>query len=291
MSSKGVHVTDRRRAVGAAMITGGAGGIALRLAERLAARGYRLILVDLNEGALAEAAAHLPDGAQTVTADLARPDDLVRVANMVTYAPDLTLLINCAGVIRPGNVADVPFSALTVQMDMNLHAPLRLLHAAAVRFKAERQGCLLSVVSAAGLAALPGSAAYTAAKFGLRGFLISLSHELAPHGVKVRGVYPGAVDTPMLRYEATHGGSPLNFLNKDVLTADQVADACLRAIDGTRLETLLPTVDGLFSRLVCAFPALLTPLLPRFERAGRKGMQRFLASRGLTADAADVHGI
>jgi len=48
----------------------------------------------------------------------------------------------------------------------------------------------------------------------------------------------------MLRYEATHGGSPLNFLNKEVLSAAQVAAACMRAMDGKSLETYLPFSDA-----------------------------------------------
>jgi short-subunit dehydrogenase len=162
---------------------------------------------------------------------------------------------------------------------------MRLTQAAAQRMKAQGRGCILSIVSAAGLVALPGSAAYSASKFGLRGFLIALSQELSAHGVKVRGVFPGAVDTPMLRYEATHGGSPLNFLNKDVLTTDQVAEACLKAIDGGALETLLPASDGLLSRLLAAAPGLMPRLLPAFVRQGEQGMARFLSSRGLTAQA------
>ena len=81
---------------------------------------------------------------------------------------------------------------------INLIAPMRLTQAAARAMAARRTGCILSIVSAAGLLALPGSAAYSASKFGLRGFLIAVAQELTGTGVKVRGVFPGAVDTPML---------------------------------------------------------------------------------------------
>jgi hypothetical protein len=266
-----------------ALITGGAGAIAAALGDRLAARGYQLILVDVDAGRLAAAASRLP-GAKTILSDLTDAGDLERVAGIVAQTPDLTLLVNNAGIIRPGDVSALPFADIGVQIDVNLNAPLRLIHAAAGRFKAAGSGCILCIVSAAAFAALPGSAAYSAAKFGLRGFLIALNHELAPHGVRVRGVFPGAVDTPMLRYEATHGGSPLNFLNKDVLSAGEVAEGCLRAIDGKRLETLLPASDSFLLRLVSAYPALMTPLLPYLERAGRRGMDRYVKSRGLAAE-------
>ena len=128
---------------------------------------------------------------------------------------------------------------------------------------------------------MPGSAAYSASKFGLRGFLTALSEEVAHRGVAVRCVFPGAVDTPMLRYEATHGGSPLNFLNHDVLTPAAVATACMKAMDGKRLETHLPFSDGVTSRLVGALPGLIPLLLPHLQKKGEAGMQRYLRSRGL----------
>ena len=149
---------------------------------------------------------------------------------------------------------------------------------------AERgSGQILSIVSAAGLIALPGSAAYSASKFGLRGFLASARLELAPRGVKVNAIFPGAVDTPMLRYEATHGGSVLNFLNKSVLTTDQVAAAAMHAIDRDKAEVYVPYSDGIIGRLAGSLPWLLPRLIPLLEAEGVKGHARFLAERGLKA--------
>jgi 2-dehydro-3-deoxy-L-rhamnonate dehydrogenase (NAD+) len=266
-----------------AIITGGAGAIASALAKRLMARGYRLILVDLDQDRLDASAAAPSAEVQTIRADLTVHTDVERVAALVEAEAGLALLVNNAGIIRPGNVVDLPYSELEKHISVNLLAPMRLAQAAARGMAARRGGCILSIVSAAALVALPGSAAYSASKFGLRGFLIALSQELAGSGVKVRGVFPCAVDTPMLRYEAAHGGSALNFLNKDVLSVDQVAEACLRAIDGKALETYLPFGDGLSGRIVCALPGLIPRLLPHLQKQGEKGLQRFLASRGLTA--------
>ena len=266
-----------------AIITGGAGAIALALAKLLEERGYALVLVDFDQARLEAAAAELAGTARTLRADLTDRTDLGRIAELIETTPDLDLLVNTAGIIRPGTVTDLPYGDLERHVAVNLLAPMRLAQAAARAMVPRGSGCILSLVSVAALVALPGSAAYSASKFGLRGFQIALAQELAGSGVKVRGVFPGAVDTPMLRYEATHGGSALNFLNKDVLTADQVAEACLRAIGGKRLETFLPWGDGLSGRLVSAFPGLMPMLLPYLQKQGEKGLQRFLASRGLSA--------
>jgi short-subunit dehydrogenase len=268
-----------------ALITGGAGAIAAALSQRLLAQGFDLVLVDVDDGRLEEAARSAPGRIRTCRADLTRPDDLERVAALIGAEPDLQLFVNNAGVIRPGDYADLAYADVALHMAVNLMAPMRLTHAAALRFASQRQGCILSIISAAGLVALPGSAAYSASKFGLRGLLIALAQELEPQGVKVRSLLPGAVDTPMLRYEATHGGSVLNFLNKDVLDADAVALAAIRAMEGRRIEVSLPAGDALMARIVCAFPALMPKVLPYFIKQGEQGLQRFLKSRGLTAAA------
>lgn len=265
-----------------AIISGGAGGIAGELAPLLLKRGYELILVDIDESRLQQRAATLAGKVSCMAADLTREGDLERLCALIAQREDLDLLVNNAGIIEPGNVVDLTYEVMLRHVTINLLAPMRLSQAAAKVMVARRQGCILSIVSAAGVVALPGSAPYSASKFGLRGFLTGLSQELLPHGVKVRGVFPGAVDTPMLRYEATHGGSPLNFLNKDVLTPAQVAGACLRAIDGKALETYLPFSDGFTARLIGAAPGLIPLVLPYFQKKGEAGMRRYLDSRGLT---------
>ena len=266
-----------------ALITGGAGAIATALSQCLLAKGFDLLLVDIDQTRLEAAARANPGRIQIHRADLTQSEDLERVAGLIGNTPDLAVFVNNAGIIRPGNYADLPYGEVALQMAVNLTAPMRLTHAAAARFVAENQGCILSIVSAAGMVALPGSAAYSAAKFGLRGLLIALAQEVEPLGVKVRSLFPGAVDTPMLRYEATHGGSVLNFLNKDVLSVEDVAAAAMAAMDGDRIEVSLPAADALMARIVCAFPALMPKVLPRFIRQGEQGLRRFLRSRGLVA--------
>ncbi|MDR3508447.1 MAG: SDR family NAD(P)-dependent oxidoreductase [Caulobacteraceae bacterium] len=274
---------------GAAIVTGGGGAIALVLAQSLAQRGYRLVLVDIDEARLAQSASQIKGAVSTLRADLTQPADLERVADLIAQTPDLTLLVNNAGIIRPGPVVDLPYAALELHIAINLLAPMRLTQAAAQAMSARGAGCILSIVSAAGLAALPGSAAYSASKFGLRGFLTAVSQEVSGHGVKIRSVFPGAVDTPMLRYEATHGGSALNFLNKDVLTPRDVARACLKAMDGRSLEVHLPFWDGVLARILCIAPDLMATALPHFQKSGEAGLQRFLKSRGLVpVDGADA---
>ncbi|HVZ69030.1 MAG TPA: SDR family NAD(P)-dependent oxidoreductase [Rhizomicrobium sp.] len=264
-----------------ALVTGGGGAIALALCKRLCERGFDLKLADVDAARMAANAALLPRTAETITTDLSTADGVEALAQRISSDPP-ELLVNNAGIIQPGTILELPFEQIDRHLKINLVAPMRLTQAAGKAMAARGSGTILSIVSAAGLVALPGSAAYSASKFGLRGYLTAARMELAPYGVKVVGVFPGAVDTPMLRYEATHNGSPLNFLNKDVLTADQVADACLAALDSGRLETFVPFSDAMLSKLLCVAPSLLEWLEPKLRKSGEKGREKFLASRGLT---------
>lgn len=265
-----------------ALVTGGGGAIALALCKRLRERGFDLVLADVDEARMAANAGLLQGVIATIRTDLSMPEGVEMLARRIASEPGIDLLVNNAGIIKPGTILELSFEEIERHLKINLVAPMRLTQAAGMAMAARGGGTILSIVSAAGLVALPGSAAYSASKFGLRGYLTAARMELAPHNVKVVGVFPGAVDTPMLRYEATHNGSPLNFLNKDVLTAEQVAESCISALDSGRLETFVPFSDAVLSKLLCVAPSLLEWLAPKLQKSGEKGREKFLASRGLT---------
>ncbi len=265
-----------------ALITGGGGAIALALGQKLEARGYDLVLADRDVARMAEAAGQLTRVVAQIQADLSDPAGVAALCREIhDRRPAIDLLVNNAGLIVPGPITEISDQDMQRHIQVNLIAPMCLTRAAARVMALRGSGQILSIVSAAALIALPGSAAYSASKFGLRGFLASVRLELAPHGVRVNAVLPGAVDTPMLRYEATHGGSVLNFLNKNVLTVDQVAEAALRALDGDKAEVYVPYADGILGRVAGSLPWILPHLLPLLEAEGRKGQARFLTERGL----------
>ncbi|MCW5728284.1 hypothetical protein [Parvibaculum sp.] len=117
----------------------------------------------------------------------------------------------------------------------------------------------------------------------MRGFLAGFHQEMAAHGVKVSGVYPAAVDTPMLHHEALHGGSVLNFIDK-VMTPEDVAAATLKAIDSGKLEIYVPWSASILARFFGAFPWMIRPLLPTMEKIGEKGRLKFIARKGFSVE-------
>lgn len=266
-----------------ALITGGGGAIARAVALRLDQMGYQLILSDINEERARETAAMLSVPAEVIRCDQTDPDDCRRLIRYVQDRhPDLEVLVNNAGYIKPGDYLDLPEDELEKHIAINLTSPMRLTRGIAPLMQSGGRGAIVSIVSMGGIVALRGSALYSAAKFGLRGFLSSLYAELKPHGVRVSGVYPVAVDTPMLEHEASNGGSPLNFVNK-VRTTEEVADAVIKGIQTGRLEIYVPYGDGLTGRLGVLFPWLLHRLEPLLFQMGKRGQQNYLKRKGLEA--------
>ncbi len=258
-----------------ALITGATGGIGQEIAMHLSRRGYRLLLVDFDRDRLDRMAPHY-SGSETFLLDqrdLAAVEEFcdIRIAEGEFVE---TAIIN-AGMLGIGNLTEIGRASLTDQITVNLTSSAMIIQSMARRMAGEGRGHILSTVSMGGIVSLKGSTAYSASKFGLRGLLWALRDELKPKGVHVTGIYPAGVDTPMLRHEAFHGGSALNFVGNPVTVTD-VANAYMRALDKPRLEIYVPGSEGITGRIAGAWPGLLGRLYPMLERIGESGRQKFI---------------
>lgn len=269
-----------------ALITGGGGAIAEQIATRLDALGYELVLADISLTRMQQVAARLSRPATVVECDLSTIQGIRELATRIERDhADLDLLVNNAGYIEPGDVAALSAEDIERHALVNLVAPMQLTRAALQGMLARGRGDVMAIVSMGGIIALRGSGPYSATKFGLRGFHTSLQQELHGTGVRVMGIFPSGVDTPMLRKEAVHAsGSPLNFVGA-VLTAAEVADACVKALGSGKLETYVPYSDSITTRLLGAFPWLIRRVEPSFAKVGERGRRRYLRDTGLAAHA------
>ena len=262
-----------------ALVTGAAGGIGSAVARRFHALGFRLILVDIDEARLAASAAAYPGAILKVldqrdNAALNRfCDEIIRDGDFIDVA-----VIN-AGMLVIGDLGDITQQGMLDQLQVNLISTSILIQALARRMTLARKGHIMATVSMGGIVSLKGSATYSASKFGVRGMLWGLKDELKPHGVHVTGIYPAGVDTPMLRHEAMHGGSALNFVGVPV-TADDVAKAYEKALSKPKLEVYVPYSESISGRIAGAFPWLLGGLYPTLEKMGEAGRKKFLKRIG-----------
>ena len=188
-----------------AVITGAGSGIGQALALRLAADGARLALLDLNGPAVAATARECEEASAQVradTVDVTDHDSLVRCAAEVANDFDrVDLLICAAGVIHTGTVQASSWEDTRRVVEVNLLGAMGTVDAFLPHVRASDAGHVVLMSSGFGLLAMPRWAAYSASKFGIRGFAEGLAQELRmdERPVRVTCVYPGVVRTPIMR--------------------------------------------------------------------------------------------
>ena len=259
-------------------ITGAGSGIGAEVARRLDQAGYQLIISGSNRGKLEAMASSLERPPIVEVSNLTDREAVKKLCQKLRteYAGLAIAFIN-AGTVEIGSFADRDPEAIDREIDINLRSALHLIQACIPGMQARGCGHIIAPSSIGGTFAMRGSSVYSATKFALRGFLSALQQELVKDGIKVSGIYPGAIDTDMLRYEALNGGSPLNFLNRPK-KVEVVGDAFMRTLKTAQLETYVPYSDSIGARLLGMFPWFIPRLLPYLERSGEKGRKKFVRS-------------
>ncbi len=183
-------------------VTGAARGIGEHCARLAAARGARVALVGLEPDRLAALCAELPGGPGRHTwyeCDVTDQSALRRAADgTVATLGGIDVVLANAGVANIGTVAVGDFDALIRTIEVNLIGVVRTVRAT-IAPVTQARGYFLLVSSAAAFTALPGMAAYCAAKAGVEQFGNVLRQELAPAGVRVGTAHPSWVDTDLVR--------------------------------------------------------------------------------------------
>jgi NAD(P)-dependent dehydrogenase (short-subunit alcohol dehydrogenase family) len=264
-----------------AVVTGAAGAIGTEICLRLDHLGLRILAVDLRADGLEQLTAKLPRAPLTVAGDLTDLATLERVrATLETECGRCDLLINNAGMVVTEPFETAAPAVLRREIEVNLLAPMLLTRTLFPLLQKAGDGRVISVVSLGSILPLGESPGYSASKFGLRGLMLGLVLREPKTGVRISTVNPGSVDTPMLRYEAQTGGSPLNFIDPP-LKPEQVAEVVLARLHQPRAETDVTAADGWLVRLGMLFPNLFRKVLPWFAKRGEKGRLRYLKEKGL----------
>lgn len=243
-----------------AVVTGASSGIGAVYADRLAARGYDLILVARRADRLHALADKLSasHGIKTrvLVADLAKETDLADVEAVIRRDASVRVLVNNAGVARFS-----PFAASSVednasQIALNITALTRLAHAVLPGLVARNDGAIINVASVLAVHALPISSVYSATKAYVLQFSRGLQQELASTGVKVQAVLPAATATEIWSEEIS--GVPLSALEPSrVMSAEDLVDAALAGFDEGETVTW-PSVgdEGLWTTFDAARAAI-----------------------------------
>ncbi|AOZ06203.1 SDR family NAD(P)-dependent oxidoreductase [Cupriavidus malaysiensis] len=224
---------------GTALITGASSGIGAVYADRLARRGYDLILVARKRDRLLALADRITDqtrrSVEILDADLNDRAALARIEAKLRQDASLTLLVNNAGVGTHTPLLDSDADAMSRMIDLNVTALTRLTYAAVPAFVARGRGAVINIASIVAIAPETLNGVYGGTKAFVLAFSQSLHHELADKGVRVQAVLPGATATDF--WET--GGLPLAHLPKEiVMSASDLVDAALTGFDRGELVTI-----------------------------------------------------
>ena len=204
------------------LVTGGAAGLGAAIADSAQRDGYRVGIIDpagsVSNGSLATFTASVADesAVDAVFDEFGTPD----------------VVVNNAGIVRFGPLADLDVADFRAVLDVNLTGSYVVARAAARRWIAEgRPGCVVNVTSMNGVAAGPNAGAYGASKAGLALLTSQMAIEWGEHGIRVNAVAPGLIDAgmsePIYADPATRQARESKVPLRRLGTATDVADVVL----------------------------------------------------------------
>lgn len=185
-----------------AIVTGGARGIGYECALKFAAGGATVVLVDVLEDAMKQAAERLAAaGAKQVLTYKVDVTDEAAVEKMIDEVADKTgridILVNNAGITRDDLLLRMEAAMWDLVMSVNLKGTFLMTKHAAKYMLRQRYGRIVNMASVSGLVGNPGQANYSASKAGVVGFTRTVARELAKRGITCNAVAPGFIKTDM----------------------------------------------------------------------------------------------
>ena len=255
---------------GTALVTGASSGIGAIYAERLAARGFDLLLVARDQERLEATASKLraEHGVQVevLKADLTQKDDVLKLEQRLRSDSSISLLLNNAGVAAEGLLANADMDQLERLIQLNVTTVTRLASAAAASFAKAGRGTIINIASVVALFPERFNATYSASKAYVLSLTQSLNAELEGTGVKVQAVLPGVTRTEIFErsgFDATRIPADM------VMEAGDMVDAALSGLDQGELITIPSLPDVADWDAFVAARLVMAPNLSKSKAAAR----------------------
>jgi uncharacterized protein len=261
--------------LGAALVTGASSGIGAVYADRLAARGYDLVLVARDEARLSKLAANLRAehgvAVDVIRADLTDATDVSAIEAKIAADPNIALVVNNAGAALMGSFLDNTPGQIDDLIRLNVTAVARLTHAAAKAFVSRGRGTIVNVSSVVGIAHEYGASVYGATKAFVTYVTQAVAHETAGTGVRLQAVLPGATRTEIWE----RSGRRVEDLDPErTMNVDELVDAALAGLDAGELITIPSLPDPADWAGYQAARAVLLPNISKAHPAPRYGVKR-----------------
>ncbi len=222
-----------------ALITGASTGIGKVYAQRLAGRGYDLVLVARDKVRLEALAGELGRATgvnvEVLVADLTQSADVALVENRLEGDPAISFFLNNAGIATIAPQLQTPVDVIEKLMYLNVTAATRLALAAGRAFTARGAGTIVNIASAVALSPERLNGVYGASKAALLALTHALTKELTEKGVRLQAVLPGATRTEI--WERS-GGDIDKLPPERVMDVDEMVDAALKGLDMGEIITI-----------------------------------------------------
>lgn len=241
-----------------AVVTGAGSGIGLAVAGTLALHGARLVLLDRDESAVDEAGARIRADGGDCHSLVCDVSDAAQVGAACAHALDAfgpaEILVNNAGMIRPGSISDITPEDWTSVLDVNLTGYFLCARAFGAAMRANRKGSIINIASIASTFPTPNAGAYSSSKAAVAMLSHQMAVEWGPDGVRSNAVCPGMILTELSRpmyslpgvMESRSASVPLRRIGTPADVAEVVlflASGRSAYVNGAEIN-----VDGGFSR-------------------------------------------
>lgn len=263
------------------LITGAASGFGFGLARTLLARGDSVMACDINTAPMEQlrASAAMPDQLSIRQLDVRDPAQWEQTMQAAVQRwPRIDTVMNVAGVLRPDFIADIKAADIDLTFNVNTKGAIYGTQAA---FRVMRnqpdengRGHIINLASMAGITPVPGMSIYSASKFALRGYSLTIAHELKQYGISMTVICPSGADTPLVEPYRHKNQAALIFI-APLLTTDQVVDAIVnRALVKRPTEITLPRARGLLAKIAGSFPGVANMLAGSMTRTGLRNQAK-----------------
>jgi hypothetical protein len=230
-----------------AVITGASSGIGATYADRLARRGFDLILVSRDHDKLNVVARTLREQTgrlvRVMAADLTEPYDLACVEELLRSDSDISVLVNNAGIGATRALVESNADQMEVIISLNVTALMRLTYAVVPAFIGRGTGTIINISSIVAIGPEILNGVYGGTKAFVLAFSQSLQNELAGTGLRIQVVLPGETSSNFF----TPAGTPIEAMTEErrgtLMCTDDLVDAALAGLDFGEFVTLPSLVD------------------------------------------------
>jgi 3-oxoacyl-[acyl-carrier protein] reductase len=263
------------------LITGAASGIGFALAHTLLARGDAVLACDINTASMEalRPRAAAPERLEIRRLDVRDPAQWEQVMQSAGHLwPRIDTVMNIAGILRPGSTADITPADVDLHFDVNtkgvIHGTQAAIRVMRSQDDAGGRGHIINMASMSAFTGIPGIALYAASKSAVRGYSLSIVHELRRLGISLTVVCPAAVATPLVEPYKHQANAALLF-SAPLLTVESIVRTIVdRALVNRPIEITLPRPRGLLAKVAGSFPSVAALLVESFTRTGLRNQSR-----------------